>query len=266
MLHVTFSESAAVSLKEVLRELGRAERVLPLVDDLSMGPINPVSTRARAAWIDAELGYEEDREETDSIDAFWAAVTAPDASAIAWFSRRSAREYTGFLELLWRRGDAATAVVDVTDIEFSGRDGRPAPDTSACFAFVRASQIVAQRLLGRARTLSRNELDRDRETWRRLRMENAALRVLDSTAGLISAPITFFDDLILSCTTEDWQPSGRVIGGSIGKSSSPYDQIGDLFLWSRLLELVEVGALEGRGDFSTMQTSWVRRPTRAPLA
>src|SRR5690606_33694643 len=122
-----------------------------------------------------------------------------------------------------------------------------------------------QRLLDRARTLSQTEIDRDRETWRRLRTEDAALRVLDSSV-LLSAPITFFDDLILSCATEDWQRSARVIGDSLWESSSRYHQAGDLFLWSRLLELVDAGALDGRGDFSTMRTSWVRRLTSAPLA
>jgi hypothetical protein len=47
--------------------------------------------------------------------------------------------------------------------------------------------------------------------WRQLRAANAPLRVVD-TDGLRSAPITFFDQQLLSFANASWQKPARIIG------------------------------------------------------
>ena len=47
MLHVTFSASARVSLAQAFERLGRPDEVLPLVDDLGYGPIEPGTLEQR---------------------------------------------------------------------------------------------------------------------------------------------------------------------------------------------------------------------------
>src|SRR5262245_4371200 len=104
------------------------------------------------------------------------------------------------------------------------------------------------------------EFQRERGTWKKLKDENADLRILETT-GLVSAPITFFDDLITSCVTPEWQRCPRVIANALVRSSNEFHQTGDLFLWSRLRTLVEDGLLEGKGDMLVMANSSVRRPS-----
>src|SRR5262245_11950554 len=54
-------------------------------------------------------------------EAFWRAALAEDVCRIAWISRRSAPEYCGFLEWLWRLGDLACEVIDLTDMPVGSR-------------------------------------------------------------------------------------------------------------------------------------------------
>jgi hypothetical protein len=97
--------------------------------------------------------------------------------------------------------------------------------------------------------------------WRRLRAENAPLRIVDA-GGLRSAPITFFDQQLLSFAKTSWQKPARIIGETImewvGPPTDPYFQAGDMILAVRLIALVEAGVLEGRGDLTDIRQSEVR--------
>jgi hypothetical protein len=52
--------------------------------------------------------------------------------------------------------------------------------------------------------------------WRQLRAENAPLRVVDAD-GLRSAPITFFDQQLLSFAKASWQKPARIIGYTLAE-------------------------------------------------
>jgi hypothetical protein len=126
-LHVVFTESGAAGLREALKASGRDERVVRFADNLSFGPIDPADPETRKTWVEEELGFtgwpataEQDGDSgwTDvaaSADAFWNESLSPRHRTIAWMTRRSAMEYAGFLEWLWRLGDAPCEVVDLTD-------------------------------------------------------------------------------------------------------------------------------------------------------
>lgn len=105
------------------------------------------------------------------------------------------------------------------------------------------------------------ELQRERARWRKLKDENADLRILDAT-GLVSAPITSFDDLILSFVTNEWRVCTRVVAHALVRACKRFNQTTDLFPWSRLRTLVEEGVVEGRGDMQLMHENYVRRPTQ----
>jgi hypothetical protein len=96
--------------------------------------------------------------------------------------------------------------------------------------------------------------------------ENAPLRVVDAD-GLRSAPITFFDQQLLSFAKASWQKPARIIGEVMAEwvapwpSMEPYFQAGDGILAERIIALVEAGALEGRGDLTDIRRSEVRLST-----
>lgn len=257
VVHVTFSYSAAGSLMKALEQLGRDELVLALPDELNLGPLEPATAEARVHWSFGSVA--EDDEVISTIEEFWAAVTAPEVTPIVWMSRRCARELAGFLEVLRRRGAAPVQVIDVADVAFTRRDGKPGAGAAKAFGLVRDDQIIDHRLLERITAPTAEERAAHDAIWTRLRNENADLRVLTET-GLVSTEIDHFDDRIVACATAEWQRCARIVGDAFfAASEGPFDQASDRFLWSRLLDLIDDGALEAEGDLDNMHESRVRR-------
>jgi hypothetical protein len=89
--------------------------------------------------------------------------------------------------------------------------------------------------------------------------ENSLLRVLDSDLNLISAPISFFDDQLMSYAKTRQLKSARIIGEVLASfwPERRY-QTCDGFLASRVRALVAAGRLEGFGDLWQIQASEVR--------
>ena len=256
-VHVTFGQSAAGSLMMALKTLGRNEVVLGLVDDLSFGPIAPADRPTRAQWNVDQLGFEEDLDLVAHDEDFWRTIRAIRTEVVVWMSSRDVREYCGLLDLLCEVREASVRVVDVSEVDFVGYE-----EASGSFGSVPDAQIVATNLIDRGMLVSSVARDGYRLEWERLQNENAAVRVLTST-GLVSAPISYFDETILSFATGEWQRCARVVGNSIGKlSTGQFRQItDDQFLFSRLLTLMDEGVVEGKNDQElwSMHDSWVRR-------
>jgi hypothetical protein len=257
ILHVVFAMSAAGSLRQALHQVDRHERVIGLSDDLSCGPINPVTAELRRHWFQEGIGYEdEDGEYGRSADVFWAEATRPDVFPVGWVSRRCAIEYANFLEFVWRLKGAPCNVVDLTDVMFLWRNGQRKPTQT--FGIVTPKQMIEAGLLDRQSALSNFDRDAYELTWRRLKEEDAALRIV-TAAGLVSVPITYFDDLLRSCVTDQWLTWARVIGETLARQmDEPYCQTGDLLLWARLRAIAEAGLVEIRGGMSLMRESYVR--------
>jgi len=200
------------------------------------------------------LGYDYD-EIAAMADLFWADATSSSLMPVAWFCRRAAHEHAGFLEFVWRMADRPFRVVDLTGLEF-----RPKAGTSAKFAVLTTGelapeQIIDARLIERQTPLEASVIDEHRATWRDLRAKNAPLRSV-SGGKLASAPITLFDELILSCASRDWQKGARIVATALAR----LDQYAsDLLLWARIRALGESGAMEIDGDPFDSRYALVRR-------
>jgi hypothetical protein len=211
------------------------------------------------------MGFADWPELDGQIGAFWQVSLSREERLIAWFSRRSTADYTGFLEWLWRLGDAPCEIVDVTDVMIvhRRRDGQMSPPELATgVGELSPENFLVNGLLDRAATLDPPARNRYHETWRRLREENAPLRVL-TERGIESAPISFFDSLLLSCMTSPWRKTARVVGEALTKSwADSLRQTGDMVLAARVRALTEAGRLESRGDLFRIQHSEVRLPSK----
>ncbi len=180
---------------------------------------------------------------------------------VAWLSRRSAQEYAGgFLEWLWRIGEEPIEVIDLTDVMVAGKDGPTKPHLAISLGILPPYQILESDLLDRTEKLTSVLRAQYRELWGRLRAENAPLRVL-SEGELVSAPLSFFDPLLLSCATPEWQKAARIIGEALWDSSTALMiQTGDLVLSARVRALADAGRLESRGNLFDIQNSELRLP------
>jgi hypothetical protein len=248
---------------------------------LSFGPIDPTDSEVRRTWLEKELGSTEwwpSAPEDDGEDdgdngwervaantrAFWKESLSRGHRKIAWVSRRSAIEYAGFLEWLWRLGDAPCEVIDLTEVKISSRAqfGLPRPQVSAVsLSLLSPDKISINKLWDLAEPMQVIARGRYLDLWRQLRSENAPLRVI-SGENLVSAPITFFDQVLLAHVKTDWLKVARVVGEALGDfTPDRICQVGDRVLAARIDFLIKTGVLESRGrsPFS-MRFSEVRLP------
>lgn len=261
VLHVVFNLSAAIAVRKALNEAGRDDQVVALPDNLSFGPINPSDGDTRAQWVRAELGYSGWEDVGREVEAFWAASLSDKNNRIAWISRRSAHEYAGFLEFVWRLGDLPCRVIDLTEVMIA-RDNTGAPSSPrlvGSLSMMPAYQILEGGLLDRAEALAAVNRDTYRTAWRKLRQENAALRILHADLELISAPLSYFDQQLLSCATHDWLNAAKFVHEVFAAFSDDMRcQTDDLVLASRIRALVDAGRLQGKGDLAHLMSSEVR--------
>jgi len=263
-LHIVFNSSAAAGLRDALRQAGRDERVVGLSDCLSFGPINPPDPELRREWVETELDYAGWENVVSEATSFWSAALATSSRRVAWLSRRSAQEYAGFLEWLWRLDEEPIEVVDLTDVTVAGNGaGLTERHFAISLGTLPPHKILQYELLDRTETLTAVLRAQYRELWGRLRTENAPLRIL-SEGELVSAPLSFFDPLLLSCSTPEWQKAARVIGEALSEFwETSVLQTGDLVLCARARALAGAGRLEFRGDLSNIQNSELRLPSRS---
>jgi hypothetical protein len=173
-------------------------------------------------------------------------------------------EYAGFLERLWRLGDAPCEVIDLTEvpIPISPKHGptRP-PALAVSVGMLSPDKICDSNLWDLAKPLQTTARDRYLDLWRQLRKENAPLRVLAGDT-FVSAPISFFDSLLMSHATDDWRKVAMIVGLALGSQMDDrLFQTGDLFLAARVNALVESGRLEIQGKSALeMHFSEVRLP------
>lgn len=265
ILHVVFTPSGAGSLRQALGQAGRKDAVIAFFDDLRFGPIDPPDPLLRTKWVEAELGWTGWEEVTARSKQFWLEACSPSSRKIAWLSRRSGLEYAGFLEWLWRLGDAPCEVVDLTEVTVMRPPPLP-PAPAISLGILSPDAIQSNGLCDLATPLQAAERKRYLDLWRQLRVENAPLRVVASDI-LSSAPISFFDPLLMSHVTDHWQKVAMIVGLSL---SSQWDsgvfQTGDIFLAARVNALVESGQLEIQGKSALeMRHSEVRLATSRRL-
>jgi uncharacterized protein DUF3658/uncharacterized protein DUF1835 len=256
VLHIVFTVSGAGCLRQALSTAGRNEKVISSSDDLRIGPIAPDDRRSRARWMEAELGWTEWDEITASSEQFWKDACRPGNRKIAWLSRRSGRDYTGFLEWLWRLGEASCEVIDLTEVTIAWPPHLPHPGVS--LASLPPDVINDNNLCDLAKPLPNTERKRYLDLWRELRAENAPLRVVAGDL-LRSAPISFFDPLLMSQATDQWRKVAMIVGSVLAEMD---DHLSDIFLAARVNALVKSGQLEIRGKSALqMRHTEVKLPT-----
>ena len=247
--HFVFTPSGAGCLVQALRKASRRDLVVASFDDLSFGPINPPTSSLRAKWVENELGNTEWHEHAADSERDWNAALFSGHRKVAWLTRRSAMEYAGFLEWLWRLGDAPCEVVDLTELKVSRPEHSPPlpPRLAVTLGMLNHDKICDDKLWDLAEPLQMTTRARYRELWRQLRSETSALRVIDRD-NLVSAPISFFDSLLMSHVTDDWQKVGWIVAPAmVSTVDDDIIQTGDMFLAARIASLAKSGRLEIRG-------------------
>lgn len=254
-LHVTPGFSAAGSLSEALRLAGRDDDVLPFGDDLTCGPINSDSA-ARVAWW--HPFYEDAMGE--HFQSFWRRIDESEDRLVVWFGRHYAQELAFRLAFAFHMNGRPYDDIDVTDLRIPGRqrDNGVLTSYSAQGVSLIRAEILAT-LLDKAQPVLPERDLANRNEWKRLMDEDALFRIVTS-AGLVSAPLDYFDQFLLRHTSPEWRRMAYVIGDTMGLSFEPYHQVGDVMLQARLIALINEGKLIAEGDPWNIQTCRIRVP------
>jgi uncharacterized protein DUF3658/uncharacterized protein DUF1835 len=254
-LHVAPGDSTGGSLHRAIRATGREDEVLSFFDDLSCGPIATGEPSERAEWWEPFYG---DREIEAELKSFWDRIAVTSDRLVVWFGRQRASELALSLALADRLGERPYDIIDVTGLRFpvkrpDGSSGMGEPVQSV--AMMHPDKLRTQ--FGSERPATDAYREECRRTWHRLQAENALFRIV-TAAGLVSAPMDYFDRFILERVTTEWKIVARVVGDVIGYNSEPYIQVGDMMLQARLVALVEDGKLLADGDPWEMRACRVR--------
>ncbi|THD65139.1 DUF3658 domain-containing protein [Phenylobacterium sp.] len=248
-LHVVLSISAPGLLRQALKLAGRKERVIGFSDCLACGPINPPAPAARVRWMVDQLGSL--REDwawlPRSVNAFWKSASEPGRRRVVWTSSRSSNEHSAFLAWAHRIGDQSYEVIDLADVEVEheATDGRRWRDKALSLGMLGPELIAREALWDQAKPIDPAQRRVHGETWRGLQMENAPLRLIGPD-GLVSAPITAFDQSLIGQANDQWKRVAWLIGGVLAEGDGLYFQVGDHILASRLAYLIQAGHLECR--------------------
>lgn len=259
-VHVAFGPSRAESVRDALRLRGSQARVIALPGALNVGPIDPPDPDVRQAWIRTVLRCDphDDRREPE---APWTEATSVDIYPVYWVCLRDAGEQACFLAFAYRMAGRPFDIVDATDLDFVTRDGIRSPWS---LGLMRPEDIVASGLIETRRPLSRAEREAASAAWAKLQRENAPLRIVRD-GGLVSVPLTHFDQALVGQAGADWEVVAGLIGRTIQHlsvdSDPPGQAPGDVVLFGRVLALGVTGDLEVRGEGPGLRDYEVRRPT-----
>ncbi len=245
-LHFVFTPSGAGCLLQALRKAGRSDPVITTYDDLSFGPIGSSDPHVRAKWVAEELGALDWIDLCTDYQQLSDDVRTPSTRKIVWLTRRSAKEYAGFLDWLSRFGDAPCEVVDLSEVTVPD-SSKQSPRLALSIAMLHPDIICREQLWDLAEPLRETSRKRYQDLWRKLVLENASLRILDGDT-LVSAPISFFDCRLTSQVTDKWQNAMRVVGKTLVSGPNEWViEFGDTFVIGRLMALVKSGHLDFQG-------------------
>jgi hypothetical protein len=261
--YIAFGMRGAGSLRAALKQAGRRDRVVRPWDDLSLGPIDPPEPKTRWAWAKRELGlFPYSQYLFAKKNNTWDIALSWGVRRVAWVACRWSREFCGFLEWLWRLGDEPCDIVDLHDVEVDQRhrDGTVEHNSVPCLAALSSEQIFDHVLWDLARPLTSERRQSYRGIWRRLREENADFRVVRD-GKFISAPITYYDSLLLSQASDRYLKLA-MIAARAGRRE-PLAEICDYVFHGRLHKLIQAGFLEAQGSIDHMEYGKVRLPHKA---
>jgi len=264
VLHIAFGAYGAKTLRKDIQVMSRPDEVVSFDDDLTFGPIEPFDPLARWAWARREFRRPSpDRARFVKTEAFWEAALSTSRRRIVWMTRHYGDEYAAFLEFVSRLDDDSPCeVVDLTELEIEARlPGHRVVRRLPSLGNLRPFQILQNQLWDTATPLLPEARRRYRKIWHELRSENAPLRLLKKRK-LVSAPIDFFDERLLSYCTRSLRKGAYVVGKAMSDLADEKINVSFDILAGRLRKLVEEGRLVPAGTMVRMTHSEVRLPDR----
>ena len=237
IVHVTWGESRAESVRGALHLHGEEAQVIALSGALNVGPLDPTGSGVRQAWAKANLRDDDPEKDWSEPDAPWGAATSPSTHPVYWVCLSDAAEHASFLAFATRMAGRPFDIVDATEVNV------PAPSGSSpvrSLGQLRPAEIVACGLHARRRPVSDAQGEAASAAWKRLQRENAPLRVV-LERQLVSVPITHFDNVLVGQARSGWELIIELLARTLNhldnEVTPPGRGISCEFLFARVLAL-----------------------------
>ncbi len=259
-IHIVFGHSAAAGLRETLLSVGIKEKIVNCWGDYQAGPVAG-SLDERINWL-CENYYGVGADDPELRDEyikrnieFVALSTNGSVQKTVWYGKLCANEYCSFLEFL-HQADGEHGMIHTVDV----CKALPEENTRMGLSTGSAPPEYLVKALPSRHSVSEAEYKSCTSLWRRLRNEDARLRVLTND-GIKSVEVSYFDEAMLDFITTDYQPAARVVGHALGKVDGRREYFqgnSDLFYFARLRELFQQGRIEWQGSHDNMREAAVR--------
>lgn len=234
---------------------GSEDEVISLTDCLAYGPISSGSFEDRSDWLDAHTPIWRGWDWIiPSAKHFLTTIRNWADNRLVWIALRSACEQSG---LQWcfeqTKIPAGPMIIADQPIRFKKDTAVPLSLGELADEYVADLLDHAPRRAWPAERSSWNE-------WRRLRSENALLRIV-ADGCLRSVSPDYFDHLLLKHCSGDWQKWSRVVGNAMIDAMEQGYHAGDALLLWRVRALAGSGQIECRGELPGREHGPDKRPT-----
>ncbi len=246
-VHIVAGESAAGCLKDAIRNGLLPGRVVPVSDDLSVGPLGDDGARD-AFWRDLLEGYlGEDEAYEPDVAAGWAAARTAlnDGSEVVVWGGANPSETILFAALC-----AEGPVRWHVDVSVA----RGGPHYVAEYRPEDLAALWPERL----RPVSDGERQARAKEFQRLAAGTDVVRRFE-LGEVVAAPAAIYDPWLIAACGPDWQPAARVVGMTMARCG-PSNRVSDGYLASRLAVLIDSGRVEADGPRTELRNYQVRIP------
>lgn len=252
LIHIAFDKAGADSLLRSF-ELDDiiAGDIVILEDDLAFGPLKKKTAQeqqlSRQEWWDQLLKEEEYlliQQYNEKLIDLCQKMRSDDNNEIWIWAGQNARDVCGYYSLLSPLSDFLGRVhlIYLNNLPFIN-------DKGGIFYPTQLSEILPKEFL-KARKLAREitaaEIEVDGEEWRKLKEENANVRLLEGGKKISSQPDDYFDKELMNRCRLGYIKTWRVVSQVLQKGKAYSNEP---FLYQRLRTLMEQGTLEAKGDY-----------------
>ena len=255
MIHIVFNESEVDLMKKVIAlDATLSGEVIQVKDEFAVGPLRDIDTgegwQARVEWWRTMLqgspykeslaGSFDDRQTVkqlkERLDAhsdeqawIWMGQNQHDVCGYYWLGSQL-KDYQGRILTLY-----------LNNLPFINEKGQIF--YPSWLHEIQPKEFLKAKKLARPITSSEFEVDPDE--WKKICDENATIRILEGGKKIAGKEETFYDNEILKNVTGEWQKASRVLTNTLHRMKI---KTGDLFIMSRMKQLISEGKIEVMGD------------------
>jgi hypothetical protein len=261
MIHIVFQEADIAALEKSfeLDETLQAD-IIQIKDDFAVGPLSDIYSEegidARKQWwrdvlaggdydghvdsgqVDDHKTVADLKERLDN-DAeefiwIWAAQNKHDVSGYYWMMSQL-KDYQGRIFILY-----------LNNLPFLNEKGNLFYPVNL-FEIPAKEFVKAKKL---AREITSSEFEVDPDEWTKLCIENKGVRLLEGGKKLVQEDYGFYDSVLKSLVTPDWQKASKIIHTHLTKAKHT---TGDAYLLWRLKWMIAQDMFDVQGTVGKMK-------------